>query len=68
MKPDGSCPFCLQTVDYKRSRKAEEARAAGAEPEEVVTAPWHFKVLVGSTAIYLGYRFVQGVQWVSHKL
>jgi hypothetical protein len=68
MKPDGSCPFCLQTVDYKRSRQAAELRAVGEEPEEITTAPWHFKVLVGATAVYLGYRFLQGVQWLSHKL
>ena len=68
MKPDGSCPFCLQTVDYTRAGKAERLRAAGKEPEDVVPAPWHFKLLVGGTAVYLGYRFLQGVQWLSHKL
>ena len=32
MKPDGSCPFCLQTVDYRRARKAEQLREVGEEP------------------------------------
>jgi hypothetical protein len=68
MKPDGSCPICLQTVDYKRARKAAELRSTGDEPEEIVPTPWHFKLLVGGTAVYLGYRFLQGVQWLAHKL
>jgi hypothetical protein len=68
MKADGSCPFCLQTVDYKRSGKAEQLRAVGEEPEEIVATPWHFKLLVGGTVVYLGYRFLQGVEWLSHKL
>jgi hypothetical protein len=68
MKPDGSCPFCFQTVDYKRARKAAERAAAGEEPDEITTTPWHFKVLVGLTVVYLGYRFMQGVEWLAHKL
>lgn len=68
MKPDGSCPFCLQTVDYKRARKADELRSVGEEPDEVVAAPWHLKLLLAGTAVYLGYRFLQGVEWVAHKL
>ena len=68
MKPDGSCPFCAQTVDYVRARKAEQLRAVGEEPEEVVPTPWHLKLLLGLTAVYLGYRFLQGVEWIAHKL
>jgi hypothetical protein len=68
MKPDGSCPFCSQTVDYVRARKAERLRAAGEEPGAVGAAPWHLKLLVAGTAVYLGYRFLQGVEWIAHKL
>jgi hypothetical protein len=31
-------------------------------------APWHFKVLVGTVAVYLGWRTVQGIEWVVHHL
>ncbi len=31
-------------------------------------APWHFKLLVISTAIYLGWRAVQGIAWVLHRI
>jgi hypothetical protein len=68
MKPDGSCPFCAQTVDYVRSRKAEQLKEVGEEPEPVVATPWHFKLLVGLTTVYLGYRFLQGIEWIVHKL
>jgi hypothetical protein len=68
MNADGTCPFCSQTVDYVRSRKADERRAVGEEPEEAVAAPWHLKLLLALTAVYLGYRFLQGVEWIAHKL
>jgi uncharacterized paraquat-inducible protein A len=28
--------------------------------------PWHFKLLLGATVIYLGYRAYQGIAWVVH--
>jgi hypothetical protein len=31
-------------------------------------APWHFKVLLGGLAVYLGWRAVQGVEWLAHHL
>jgi len=29
-------------------------------------APWHFKVLVVGTVVYLGYRLYQGIGWLIH--
>jgi hypothetical protein len=26
--------------------------------------PWHFKLLLGALAVYLGYRAFQGVEWL----
>ena len=66
MRADGTCPFCLQIVDYKRNAKSEAAAARGediAAPDEVAT-PWHLKLLLAAAAIYLGWRAVQGVEWV----
>ncbi len=37
---------------------------ADGEPK----APWHFKVLVGALVIYLGFRGVQGVEWLARHL
>ncbi|HZT66011.1 MAG TPA: hypothetical protein VFA11_09505 [Acidimicrobiales bacterium] len=30
--------------------------------------PWHFRVLVVATAIYLLYRLVQGLMWLAHHI
>ncbi|MGA7096728.1 MAG: hypothetical protein WB245_04095 [Acidimicrobiia bacterium] len=38
------------------------------EPEEDVKAPFSFKLMIALTAIYLGWRLVQGIVWVVHQL
>jgi hypothetical protein len=54
MPVDGSCPQCGKQI---------------AEPQDVPSrAPWHFKVLIVAAAIYLGWRFVQGIQWLLHHV
>jgi hypothetical protein len=51
--PDGTCPACGRQV---------------AEPGEPAATgqrtPWHFKLLVLATAVYLGWRFVELLEWV----
>jgi hypothetical protein len=54
LQPDGSCPTCGRHV---------------ADPEEMTDAPppkvpWHFKLLVAITVIYVGFRVVQMISWV----
>jgi hypothetical protein len=39
-------------------------RPAG-EPDPVI--PWHLKLLGTALAIYLGYRFLQIIDWVLHR-
>jgi hypothetical protein len=29
-------------------------------------APWHFKLLVVATALYLAFRLAQGIAWLAH--
>lgn len=31
-------------------------------------APWHFKLLMVAVAAYLGFRAIQGVDWVLDRL
>jgi hypothetical protein len=51
------CPTCGAVV----------APSPQGEEEEVpVKPPWHFKVLVVGTVVYLGYRLYQGVGWLIH--
>ena len=61
---DGTCPACGGEL---RSPLATEPVEDGDE-EPKRRAPWHFKVLVAAAALYLGWRAVQGVDWVVHHL
>jgi hypothetical protein len=36
--------------------------------EQDIKAPFSFKLMVGLTVVYLGYRLVQGVVWVIGRL
>jgi hypothetical protein len=51
MRPDGTCPTCgndVETPTLKAQEVAEDERA-----------PWHFKLLVVMTVVYLVWRFYQ---------
>ena len=62
---DGSCPRCGRTVDAGRARAATAVEDPGSPDEEPLDPlPWHFKLLLGAIALYLGYRAFQGVEWV----
>lgn len=58
--PDGTCPACGRTV-------AASAETDVAHPVDA-GAPWHFKVLIAATAVYLGWRLLQGIVWVAQHL
>lgn len=58
LRADGTCPSCGRQV----------ASAASLTDSPHAAAPWHFKVLVAATAVYLGYRLLQGVLWVANQL
>ncbi|MGQ0519704.1 MAG: hypothetical protein ACT4PX_00965 [Actinomycetota bacterium] len=51
----GECPGCGRVL----------TDAAGTDEPEV---PWHFKLLVLATVLYLGWRAVQGVVWLVGRL
>ena len=40
----------------------------GEVVDEPRGVPWHFKVLIGGTAVYLLYRLVQGIVWLVHHV
>jgi hypothetical protein len=54
LEADGTCPTCGRQV-------AEPANERAATQQK---APWHFKLLVLATVIYLGWRLVQLIEWV----
>jgi hypothetical protein len=63
VRTDGACPSCGKTVD------AGAARAPiTVDDEELDPIPWHFKLLLGAFAVYLGYRAFQGIEWLAGQL
>ncbi len=55
-----------------RSRDEEEASPPEDDGEEEqprqARAPWHFKVLLVGTVVYLGWRLYQGIGWLVHHV
>jgi PHP family Zn ribbon phosphoesterase len=52
MRPDGTCPTCGSDVETPTHRATEAA-------DDDERAPWHFKLLVVMTVVYLAWRFFQ---------
>lgn len=51
MNDDGTCPKCGRAIEEPSTSKARRA-------EEEKT-PWHFKLMVATLAVYLGWRLIQ---------
>ena len=67
----GACPKCGTAVEGAGAAGgagAGAAAGAAAGAEEDVAVPWHFKLLLVATVLYLGWRAVQGVAWVVARL
>ena len=62
MGEGGRCPSCGRTI----ARGGPDG--ADTTTEEAVATPWHFKLLMVALVIYLGYRALQGVEWVVHHV
>ena len=62
VRPDATCPKCGAVVERGlipgMTRPADEERTG---------IPWHLKLLGAATAIYLGFRFLQLIDWVLHR-
>lgn len=52
----GDCPEGHHVADPAEDDDAEEA----------VKVPWHFKLMLVALVIYLGWRLVQGIEWLLH--
>lgn len=75
---DGTCPTCGRPVDAGHAHPAATTDSPtppvdAANPdtntdEALDPVPWHFKLMLGALALYLGYRALQGVEWVAHHL
>ena len=54
------CPHCGAIF-------CERDAASSPPEEEAPKAPWHFKVLLVGTVIYLIYRLIWFILWISHR-
>lgn len=61
LSADGTCPDGHQVDDAESA--PEKLRKFSDEP-----APWHFKVLLTATVIYLGFRALQGIGWFAEHV
>lgn len=75
LRADGTCPSCKRKVaEPSTSSAASPSAAVASNPlveadlpasaVEVPKAPWHFKLLVVATVVYLAWRFVEVVAMV----
>lgn len=72
VKTDGTCPSCGRVVDAGRAHPAEAvttatsatATSATDDDETLPPIPWHLWLLAAALAVYLGYRAMQGLEWV----
>jgi hypothetical protein len=55
------CPRCSARLDDEMSDDTEDDGEEGAPKP-----PWHFKVLLIATVIYLIYRLIWFIFWISH--
>jgi hypothetical protein len=62
VRPDATCPKCGEIVE--RGLIPGMTRPAD---EEQVGVPWHLKLLGIATALYLGFRFWQLIDWLLHR-
>ena len=53
----GTCPKCGRTL-YD----------SGDERDGKAHLPWHFKLLLAAFTVYMGWRLVQGGEWVVHHV
>ena len=62
VNPDATCPKCGTIVE--RGLIPGMTRSAD---EERVGIPWHLKLLLMASTLYLGWRFLQLIDWALHR-
>ena len=59
VQTDGTCPRCGRAISGPAT-----SEGPAADDEALDPVSWHFKLLLGAVALYLGYRAFQGIEWL----
>jgi len=59
------CDTCDRMVEDEELTEEGECPECG-ERLGHRKVPWHFKLLIAATTVYLGWRAYQGIGWVVH--
>ena len=62
VKIDGTCPSCGRVVDAGHAHAPKSD--ADSDDEDLAPIPWHLWLLLAALAVYLGYRAMQGIEWL----
>jgi uncharacterized paraquat-inducible protein A len=60
------CETCNRVVEDEEQTDEGTCPTCDEPLEERRPVPWHFKLLLAATVIYLGYRTFQGIVWLVH--
>lgn len=63
LTPEGDCPSGHHVAD-PGGDGLQQSGAAPREDDQVGKVPWHFWLLLAAVVIYLGWRLIQGIQWL----
>ncbi len=63
LTPEGDCPSGHHVADPEASGLVQSG-AAPREEDKGSKVPWHFWVLLAAVVVYLGWRLVQGIEWL----
>jgi DNA-directed RNA polymerase subunit RPC12/RpoP len=59
------CDTCEKAVEDDELTDEGECPECGEQLERR-KVPWHFKLMIAATAVYLGWRAYQGIGWLVH--
>ena len=67
LQRDGTCPVCGRGVE-RPAATAPATHTTVTKDDTLPPVPWHFKLMLGAVALYLGYRFFQMGEWLVQRL
>lgn len=62
------CEDCSRFFNPPSMAPGGACPACGRVIAAPAKAPWHFKLLVVAASIYVGWRAIQGLEWVVQRL